>query len=105
MCMYMCTYKLIKLYWFYRGRSDSYTCKTQSNMYILKANGMLSVTSSLSRSYVKIICTRDFTILGNTTFPKHYWECRWCFHQSSVCHHSEQQGLVKDFVCVRRRVI
>lgn len=84
MWMYMCTYKLIKLYWFYRGRLDSYTCKTQSNVYILKANGMLSVTSSLSRSYVKIIYTRDLTILGNITFPKHYWECRRGFHQLSV---------------------
>ena len=105
--MYVYVYidKLIKSFWFYRGRFYSHMCITQSNVYMLKGSGMFLVTSSLSSISIGIICTRNLTILGSITFPKYYWKCRGSFCQLSFCYYSEQQGLVKKAACLRGGVI
>lgn len=64
-------------------------------MYILKASGKVSVTSSLSRIYIKINCTRNLTILGAIPSLQYSWNSRCSFGELNFCHYSEQQSLVK----------
>lgn len=105
MSVYVYIGKLIKLFWSHRGRSHSHVCMTQSSMYILKTSGTFSVNSSLSRIYVKIISTKNFTLLGRIAFPTYYWIGRCSIYQLSLCHSSELQDQERDNACLREGVI